>query len=120
MNLHQCWQWCERWFPFGKKYHPWGIGAICWAIWKCRNKASFDKKLIKDPLEIICYACALMKFWSGLYAKMDEEQLEEGVNTMLRVAKEILALQTARQVDQLLLQDGEASEQDEASNCVWY
>jgi len=29
----------------------------------------------------------------------------EGANTLLRVAKEILATQTARQVNQLLLQD---------------
>lgn len=115
MNLLQCWQWCEQWLPFGKKYHPWGIGAICWAIWKSRNKACFEKKLIKDTLEIICHACALMKFWSGLYAEMDQEQLVEGANTMLRVAKEVLASQTARQVNQILLQDGEQAEREEDS-----
>jgi len=54
-----------------------------------------------------------MIFWSGLFAKFDHEQLVEGANTMLRVAKEILAAQTARQVNRLLLQDGESSEHEE-------
>ena len=113
VNLQQCWRWCEIWLPFGKKFHPWGIGAICWAIWKCRNKASFEKKLITSPLEIICHVCALMIYWAGLYSEMDQEQLVEGANLMLKVAKEILAIQTARQVNKLLLQDGETSSPDE-------
>jgi hypothetical protein len=29
---------------FGKKYHVWGVAAICWAIWKSRNKACFEEK----------------------------------------------------------------------------
>jgi len=113
MNLQQCWRWCEIWLPFGKKFHPWGIGAICWAIWKCRNKASFEKKLITSSVEIICHACALMIYWAGLYSEMDQEQLVEGANLMLKVAKEILAVQTARQVNKLLIQDGETSSPDE-------
>ena len=114
MNLQQCWLWCDKWLPVGKKYHLWGIAAICWAIWKCRNKAVFDKKkLIKNPLEIICHTCALMSYWSGLYTELDQEQLVEGANTMLRVAKEVLATQTARQVNHLLLQDVECSDRED-------
>ena len=99
--------------PFGKKYHPWGVAAICWAIWKCRNRAVFDRKLIKNPLEIIYHACALMSYCLGLYAELDQEQLVEGANTMLRVAKEVLAAMTTRQVNHLLLQDGECSEHED-------
>jgi len=56
-----------------------------------------------------------MIYWSGLYAEIDHERLVEGANTMPRVAKEILATQTARQVNRLLLRDGESSEpEDEA------
>jgi hypothetical protein len=112
-NLEQYWQWCERWFPFSKQFHPWGVVAICWAIWKSRNKACFEQKLINNPLEIICHACALMIYWSGLFAEFDHEQLVEGANTMLRVAKEILAAQTARHVNRLLLQDGESLEHEQ-------
>jgi hypothetical protein len=112
-NLEQCWLWCEQWFPFGKKFHPWGIAAICWAIWKRRNKVVFEGKLLQNPLEIICHACALMVYWSGLFAEMDREQPVEGANTMLKVAKEVLAAQTTRQVNRLLLEDGNHADQDE-------
>ena len=54
-----------------------------------------------------------MIYWAGLYSEMDQEQLVEGANLMLKVAKEILAIQTARQVNKLLLQDGETSSPDE-------
>jgi hypothetical protein len=40
-------------------------------------------------------------------------QLVEGANTMLRVAKEVLAAQTTRQVTRLLLEDGNHVDQDE-------
>lgn len=65
VNLGQCWSWCDKWLPQGKKVHVWGVAAICWAIWKARNNACLNKRLIKNPLEIICHACALMKYWTG-------------------------------------------------------
>jgi hypothetical protein len=43
-SLNQCWLWCERWLPFGKQFHTMGIAAICWAIWKTRNKVCFEEK----------------------------------------------------------------------------
>ena len=66
----------------------------------------FEKKVVKNPLEIICHACALMIYWSGLFAELERDQLIEGANTTLRVAKEVFAAQTTRQVNQLLLEDG--------------
>ena len=92
-----------------------GVVAICWATWKSRNKACFDKKIIKSPLEILCHANALMVFWAGLYAEMDRDQLIEGANLMLKVAKEVLAKQTARGVDQLLLQDDQSDDANDDS-----
>jgi hypothetical protein len=91
--LEQCWLWCEKWFPYGKKFHPLRVAAICWALWKCRNKVVFENKVVKSPLEIICHACVFMVDWSGLFAELDKDQLIEGANTMLRVAKELLAAQ---------------------------
>ena len=75
----------------------------------------FEKKVAKNPLGIICHACALMINWSGLFVEFNRDQLVEGANTMLRVPKEILAAQTTRQVNQLLLEDGEQSKQLEDS-----
>jgi hypothetical protein len=56
-----------------------------------------------------------MIFWAGLYDEMDHDRLVEGANLMLKVAKEILARQTARHVNQLLLHDGQGEEADEGS-----
>jgi len=112
-NLDQCWNWCEKWLPFGKKFHVCGVAAICWAIWKARNRACFDKVIIKSPRDIIYHGCALMKYWAGLFSKADKEQLEEGLNTMLEIADKILKRQkdmdTARQ-----LQDGDPDGQGNA------
>lgn len=49
-----------------------GIAAIYWAIWKSRNKACFNGKLLKNPSEIICHASALMRFWAGLQRDEDK------------------------------------------------
>ena len=46
---------------------------------------------------------------------MDRDQLIEGANLMLKVAKEVLAVQIARQVNQMLLQDDQADDMDEDS-----
>jgi len=54
--------------------------------------------MLKNPLEILCHANALMVFWAGLYKEMDQEKLIEGANLMLKVAKEVLATQVARHV----------------------
>jgi hypothetical protein len=69
--------------------------------------------MLKNPLEILCHANALMVFWAGLYKEMDQEKLIEGANLMLKVAKEVLATQVARHVNQLLQddQDNEPAEE---------
>jgi hypothetical protein len=46
----------------GRQIFAVGIATICWAIWKMRNKVCFDGKKIKNPIKIICYACACIKF----------------------------------------------------------
>jgi hypothetical protein len=55
-----------------------------------------------------------MKYWAGLFSEADKEQLEEGLNTMLKIANKILKRQkkdmdTARQ-----LQDGDPDGQGNA------
>jgi hypothetical protein len=68
----------------------WGLSAICWAIWKARNAACFEGKIIKNAVEIICHAGALTRFWAGLYADVEREMLINGVNTMLREATRLI------------------------------
>ena len=65
-----------------------------------------DQKSFRDNLPCICANEILV-------TEMDQDQLVEGANRMLHVAKEVLASQTARQVNQLLLQDTDVTEHDE-------
>ena len=63
-----------------------GIPAICWALWKTRNQVCFEGKAIRHPVSIVCYACALMSYWAGLFEGEDRKALEDGVDTMLQIA----------------------------------
>jgi hypothetical protein len=90
--------------PFGKQFHTVGIAAICWPIWKTRNRACFDGKFLRHPAEIICYACALMGYWAGLFLEMDKEALEARINTMLQIAAKLLG-KKMRNDGSLLLED---------------
>ena len=55
-----------------------------------------------------------MKYWSGLYAAPDREQLIEGINTMLHVAKRVLKRQREDQEAAGRLLGGDPDEQDDA------
>ena len=110
-SLNQCWEWCEKWLPLGKKFHTLGIAAVCWAIWKARNKLCFEGKLILNPISIVCHACTIMSYWAGLYAGMDREALEEGINTMLRIATGLLN-KKQRKGDQHLLKGSDENHQN--------
>jgi hypothetical protein len=89
-SIDNCWLCCEKWLPGGKKFHTFGIVTICWAIWKTRNKMCFEGKVVKDPTSIVCYACALMSYWAGLYTGDDKDALIAGVNCMIEIAMKLL------------------------------
>lgn len=111
-SFSQSWLWCDRWLPAGKKFHAIGIAAVCWAIRKTRNQACFDGKTLKNPASIICFACALMKYWAGLFLEMDREALEAGVNTMIQIAAKLLG-KTLNKDGKLLLEDKPDDESQE-------
>jgi hypothetical protein len=54
-----------------------------------------------------------MNFWTGLYAPADKEQLEEGVATMLKIAKELLAAQQGNTTPGQLMDCDEQHEDSE-------
>lgn len=58
-------------------------------------------------MEIVCHAGALMKFWIGVFAELDREKLEEGVNSMLKVALEILASKRYKSSSSSIMKDAE-------------
>lgn len=90
-NIQQFWNWITNHIPNYKHIHTFGLAVVCWAVWKARNKACFEKKMIKHPAEILCHACSFMSFWSGLYMPDFQTQLTEGVKVLLASACRILA-----------------------------
>ena len=60
--------------------------------------------MLKNPASIICYVCALMGYWAGLFPEMDKEALKAGVNTMLQIAAKLLGKKMQND-GRLLLED---------------
>jgi hypothetical protein len=59
----QYFRWIAKILPFGSNLHIVGIAALCWAIWKIRNNACFEGKLISSPVGLICYMYAFLQYW---------------------------------------------------------
>jgi hypothetical protein len=95
-TLQQCWIWCERWLPYGKKIHTLGIVAVCWSIWRTRNSICFEGKKGTNPITIICMACSLMCYWAGLFMEVDKDTLVAGANSMLSIALRLLKQKQAK------------------------
>ena len=65
-NMWQAYSWCHSFFPEGEVFYTMGIAAICWAIWTCRNRATFEFIPLKSPFECTFSTCALLCYWAGL------------------------------------------------------
>ena len=63
-----------------------GLAAICWAIWTTRNNSCFEKKSIRSPTEIVCSTSSFLKYWAGLQAGQNKEELEKGAAALLKTA----------------------------------
>jgi hypothetical protein len=61
-SYEQFWKWIPIALPGGDKLYMFGLATICWAIWKCRNKICFEKKLIKNPSVILHSACSFIRY----------------------------------------------------------
>jgi hypothetical protein len=62
------------------------LAAICWVIWKLRNRTCFEHKLIKNPFELISYSTVFMKHWTGLHEGKDAEDIRAGADGLSRLA----------------------------------
>lgn len=108
-SLSHAWSWPEKWLPNGQKFHTLRIAAICWAIWKTRNKAWFEGTILHNPVTIVSHTCALIKYWAGLYPEEEREMVEAGVNTMLEITKKLVK---KTRVNQKALEDGSNTQVD--------
>uniref|UniRef100_A0A453SH10 Uncharacterized protein n=1 Tax=Aegilops tauschii subsp. strangulata TaxID=200361 RepID=A0A453SH10_AEGTS len=68
------------------------LAAICWAMWNCRNRATFEHKKLRTPFVVVFPACGYMNYWAGLMEGADREAMERGAKmlktnaaTMMRI-----------------------------------
>ena len=90
-NLNQYKIWIAKWLPGGELIYSNRCASVCWTIWKCRNKACFDKKHIKNISEFIICACSFLTYWTGLYNEVKQERILDGVQQLLACAHKVLA-----------------------------
>jgi len=88
---------------------------VCWTIWECRNKACFDKKIIKSLIEIIIHICDFLTYWSGLYSHETQGKILKGVQVLLACAHKVMASQSPTTLNtRMLLPPAEDAEEDDA------
>ena len=112
-NCTQYKEWICRWLPNGQAVHHFGFAAVCWAIWKCRNKAVFDAKIIRHPAEILLHSCSFMNPWACLYSSDFQGRLSEGVKGLMACAYKILVQQSEDPHTWLFLPAPEDHEEEE-------
>ena len=75
--------WVIQFLPISRNAQITCRAAICWAIWKLKNRACFEKKkLIKTHVELICYACVFIKLWAGLHEEEEKKALHMGADEL--------------------------------------
>jgi hypothetical protein len=85
-SFTQFFWWFPRLVPPSKNLQIGGLATICWAIWKLRNRACFEKKLIKSPNELISFTVVFMNYWAGLHNPSDAENIRVGAASLLHLA----------------------------------
>jgi hypothetical protein len=55
-------------------------------MWKLRNRACFEKTLIRSSTAIIYYVCFFLKYWAGLQNNIDKEDLLRGAEALQEIA----------------------------------
>jgi hypothetical protein len=62
-----------------------GFAAICWTIWKTRNKIFFEKKHIKNLAEILYSTCASMRYLICFCQEETQKMIRDGVHLMINM-----------------------------------
>jgi hypothetical protein len=86
-NFSQFFWWFPRYVPASRNVQILGVASICWAIWKLRNRACFEGKLIHSPTELIFYSTVFMNYWAGLNSAADQAIIRQGAENLANVAR---------------------------------
>ncbi|KAI4997425.1 hypothetical protein ZWY2020_052767 [Hordeum vulgare] len=91
-SMWQYYAWINTFLPSCDNTYTVGLATICWAIWLARNHATFEKKWINNPFEIVFTACSFMKYWAGLQKPEMVEVIKKGADMLKVNASQMLLL----------------------------
>ena len=97
-NLWQAVVWFYSFFPKMRDLAIVGIASVCWALWKIRNKVTFDDHRMRTPCEVVFHAASLLNYWAGLPKDADKDFLKLGSEKMMMVATDLLRADARRRV----------------------
>jgi hypothetical protein len=67
-----------------------GAGALCWAVWRCRNAVVFDNES-PNFLQVIFTTSHWLRIWSILQQPSSRDSLVAASQCLVQVAKAIFA-----------------------------
>jgi hypothetical protein len=86
-NFSQIFWWFPRHGHASRNVQILGVAAICWVIWKLRNRACFEGKLIHSPIKLILYSIVFMNYLAGLNSIADQEIIRQGAENLANIAR---------------------------------
>lgn len=90
-SFWQAMTWLHSFAPGEDRFYVVLIAAVCWAIWKVRNKITFDKHIMRSPNAIVFFVISLLRYWAGLQKDADKECLAGGADKLMRAASAVFA-----------------------------
>ncbi|XBI50068.1 hypothetical protein VPH35_113540 [Triticum aestivum] len=81
-NIWQYPFWCYCLLPDGERFYTFGLAALCWSMWNCRNRSTFEFKKMRSPFDVIYIACGFITYWVGMPKGEDREAMERGAKMM--------------------------------------
>jgi hypothetical protein len=81
--------WLDGSFKANNRIILFCLGAMCWSLWKVRNKMVIEKKLIASPQVVIYSAIPLMQQWRPLLAAKERGLIQIVCKKVKRVVDKV-------------------------------